>query len=70
MTVHEWIAHLRHQIAMLEEDARKQRRLAEHQKPFPDQQAKTIRYADSLEAWAEQTRQQLKRFEQYDGGEE
>ena len=49
---------------MLEEDARGQRRLAEYQKALPDQQEKTLRYAESLEAWAEQTRQQMKRFEE------
>jgi len=49
---------------MLEEDARSQRRLSEYQKSHPDQQAKTLRYAESLEAWAEQTRQQMKRFEE------
>jgi hypothetical protein len=64
MTKHEWIAHLRHQVSMLEEDARGQRRLAEYQKSHADQQAKTLKYAESLEAWAEQTRQQMKRFEE------
>ena len=49
---------------MLEEDARGQRRLAEYQKSHADQQAKTLKYAESLEAWAEQTRQQMKRFEE------
>ena len=49
---------------MLEEDARGQRRLSEYQKSDPDQQVKTLKYADSLDAWAEQTRQQMKRFEE------
>jgi hypothetical protein len=49
---------------MLEEDARSQRRLAEYQKSHPDQQSKMLRYAESLDDWAEQTRQQMKRFEE------
>jgi dsDNA-binding SOS-regulon protein len=67
MTRREWIAHLRNQIGMLEEDARAQKRLAEYQKSEADQQRKTLDYAEMLEGWAEQTRQQLIRFEQQEG---
>jgi hypothetical protein len=63
MNKHEWIEHLRSDIATLEEDAQGQTRLAEHQKSFPDQQAVTLSFANSLRLWAEQTRIQLKRLE-------
>ena len=52
---------------MLEEDARGQRRLAEYQKSDADPQRKTVEYAEMLQGWADQTRQQLKRFEQREG---
>jgi len=64
MTKQEWIAHLRHQIEMLDHDAGAQRKFAEKQNSLPEDRAATLKFAASLEDWAAQTRQQLKRFEE------
>jgi hypothetical protein len=64
MTEQEWIERLRHESSMLDEEVRGLRRFAEHQKSAPNEQSKTLRLAESMEAWAEQIRQQVKRLEE------
>ncbi len=64
MNKQEWAEHLRSQIAKAEEDAEGQRQLAEYQKSFPEQQRLALHFANELDRFAEEFRQQLKRLEE------